>query len=65
MHDAAHFRLNRSEAAALDPQTRLLLEVGHVECVQSKVPSDLQHQSRCHIATGISTLFVGGRLALG
>lgn len=27
LHDAAYFRLNRSEAIALDPQTRLLLEV--------------------------------------
>ena len=30
MHDAAYFRLNRSEALSLDPQTRLLLEVGYI-----------------------------------
>ena len=27
MHDAAYFRLSRAEAVALDPQTRVLLEV--------------------------------------
>ena len=27
LHDAAHFRLSRTEATALDPQARLLLEV--------------------------------------
>ena len=27
LFDAAHFRLSKAEATALDPQTRLLLEV--------------------------------------
>jgi hypothetical protein len=35
MHDAPYFRLNRKEAVALDPQTRILLEVSSCLSVES------------------------------
>ena len=38
MHDAQHFRLSPTEALMLDPQTRLLLEVGVTAQGRYKVP---------------------------
>ena len=32
LFDAAHFRLSRAEATSIDPQTRLLLQVGVSGC---------------------------------
>ena len=51
LFDAAHFRLSRTEAVALDPQARLLLQVATEVRVQlgSSVPQSCitSHRSDC------------------
>ena len=43
--DAAYFRMNRSEAVAIDPQTRMLLEVSNLSYVLSGSNLYLTEQS--------------------
>eukprot|EP00884_Botryococcus_braunii_P010940 jgi/Botrbrau1/19848/Bobra.0124s0084.1 len=58
MHDATFFRLNRSEAVALDPQTRVLLEISEEALSEGAVILDVLPSWRKATGTYVGCMFV-------